>query len=248
MIVLRIVLYLLLALLGAFTLYVLFTCICALFVKKGKEYDKNSKFYRFLLYSWTSIALFLTQIKIHVTGMEKLPKGRFVLVGNHRSAYDPIVTWQAFKKYDLAFVSKEGNFHIPFFGRVIQRCCFMEIDRTNAKNALKTVARACKLIATDECSVAVYPEGTRNRGEGLLPFHNSVFKIAQKAVTPIVVVAVRGTEKIAERTPWRRSHMYLDVLEVIPAEEVISSRTVDLGERISTEILDHINICKGEKS
>ena len=247
MIVLWIVLYALLALIGLFTLYVLFTCICAFLVKKDKEYNQNSKFYRLLLYSWTTIAMFLTHIKMHVTGMEKVPQGRFLLVGNHRSAYDPIVTWQAFKKHDLAFVSKEGNFRIPFFGNVIQRCCFMEIDRTSPKNALKTVSRACELIKSDECSVAVYPEGTRNRGEGLLPFHNSVFKIAQKSGVPIVVVAVCGAEKIAKRTPWRRTHVYVDVLDVIPTEEVLNSRTVDIGERVGATLLEHINTREGEK-
>ena len=228
-------------------LYILFTGVCALCVSTRKQYDKNSKFYRFLLYSWTAIALFLTRVKIRITGAEKLPEGRFVLVENHRSAYDAIVTWQAFRKHDLAFVSKEGSFSIPFFGRVIRKCCFMEIDRQNAKNALKTVSYACELIRSDECSVAVYPEGTRNRGEGLLPFHNSVFKIAQKAGVPIVVVAARGTDKIAKRTPWRRTEVYLDVLEVISAEETANSRTVDLGERISAKMLECITENEGER-
>ena len=246
MLFLRIFVSVLLSAIALCLLYVLFTFVCMLFVDTRKEYKKNSKFYRFLLYSWTALALFVTNVKVRVTGAEKLPKGRFVLVENHRSAYDAIVTWHAFRKCDLAFVSKQENFRIPMFGRLVRRCCFMAIDRENARNALKTVAYACELMTSDECSVAVYPEGTRNRGEGLLPFHNSVFKIAQKANAPIVVVVARGTDKIASRTPWKRSEVHLEVVEVISAEEVASTRTVDLGEKISAKMLQYITKHEGE--
>ncbi|MBQ7224147.1 MAG: 1-acyl-sn-glycerol-3-phosphate acyltransferase [Clostridia bacterium] len=182
--------------------------------------------------------------------MEKLPKdGRFVFVGNHISNYDPIITWYALRKYDLAFISKESNFNIPIFGRIIRKCCFMSIDRTNPKNAVKTITRASGLIKADEVSMAVYPEGTRNKTQDvLLPFHNVVFKIAQKPQVPIVVASTYGTNKIAGRTPFRRTHVYLDILNVLPAEEVLQSRTAEIGStvtRIITENLEKYTI--GEK-
>lgn len=250
MIILWILLSILAGVLGVLVLYLVFTCICSLFISKRKEYNKNSKFYRFLLYSWTWIALRLLRIKVHITGMEKLPKdGRFVFVGNHISNYDPIITWYALRKYDLAFISKESNFNIPIFGRIIRKCCFMSIDRANPKNAVKTITRASGLIKADEVSMAVYPEGTRNKTQHvLLPFHNVVFKIAQKPQVPIVVASTYGTNKIAGRTPFRRTHVYLDILNVLSTEEVLQSRTAEIGStvtRIITENLEKYTI--GEK-
>ena len=175
----KIILWILAALLGLCLLYVLFLTVCALLVDTKKEYEHDSPFYRRLLYG-----------HIHVDGMEKLPKdGRFLLVCNHRSNFDPILTWQVMKERNLAFVSKAENFRIPIFGRIIRRCCFMAIDRENPRNALLTIEKAAKLIASDEVSIGIYPEGTRSKECVLLPFHNGVFKIAQKASVPIVVAS-----------------------------------------------------------
>ena len=214
-----------------------FVAICCLFVKKDKQYLKDSKFYRFLLKFLTKVVLWALGVKIHVSGLENIPKeGRFLIAGNHVSNYDPIITWHILKKHKIAFVSKRSNLKIPFFGRLARRCCFMEIDRENPRNALKTVDTAVDILKDGKLSVGIYPEGTRSRTGELLPFHNSVFKIAQRADVPIVVCAVWGTEKIVKRTPWKPTDVYLNFIETIPADEVKRMRTVEIGERIKNEI------------
>lgn len=67
----------------------------------------------------------------------------------------------------------------------------MAIDRENPRNALLTIEKAAKLIESDEVSIGIYPEGTRSKECVLLPFHNGVFKIAQKASVPIVVASIQ---------------------------------------------------------
>ena len=210
-----ILLYILGALLGVFLLYVLLLGVCSLLVNPGKVYDKNSRFYRFILDSATAAVMKLLRIHVHVSGIEKIPKDtKLLFVSNHRSNFDSIITWYALKKWKLAFVSKPENFKIPFFGRIIRRCCFLPIDRENPRKAIVTINRAAKLLKKQEVSIGVYPEGTRSKTCELLPFHNGVFKIAQKADVPIVVLSITGTEKIAKATPFRRTDVYLDVLEV----------------------------------
>lgn len=217
----------------------IFTIICSLFIDRRKKYKSNSKFYRFLLETCTKIVVFFGRIHIHTTGIEKVPENtRFLLVGNHISNFDPILTWHVLNKNKLIFISKPENFKQPVFGAVIQRCCFLSIDRESPRESVKTIMDAAKLIKEDKFSVGLYPEGTRNRsGEVLLPFHNGMFKIAQTANAPIVVVTMRGTDKIASNFPWRRSDVYLDVLDVIPADEVAAERTAELGERIREQML-----------
>lgn len=225
-----------------FLLLIPFLIVVTLFINPKKETEKNSKFFRWLLDGYTWFAMVLLKIKVHVKGMENVPENtRFLLVQNHYSNYDPIVTWFIFKKYDLAFVSKPENFKVPFFGKLISRCCFMAIDRENPRNAVKTVDKAAKLLKANEVSVAIYPEGTRNKSYvGLLPFHNSVYKIAQKANVPIVVVGISGAEKIHKNTPWKKTDVYLEVLQVLDTETVQSMRTNEIGEITSQKLLEFV--------
>ncbi|MBQ3147441.1 MAG: 1-acyl-sn-glycerol-3-phosphate acyltransferase [Oscillospiraceae bacterium] len=223
-------LYILAAIPAAFLLYVLFLGVCCLFIDPQKEYDKDSPFYRFLLDSATAAAIKLLRIRVHVSGAENIPKDAKVLfVSNHRSNFDPIITWYALKKWKLAFVSKPSNFKIPFFGRIIRKCCFLPIDRKNPKKAIVTINKAAKLLKEQEVSVGIYPEGTRSKTCVLLPMHNGVFKVAQKAEAPIVVLSITGTEKISGRTPFRPTDVYLDVLEVFPGENIKNMKTEMIG-------------------
>lgn len=228
-----ILLYILGAALSLFLLYVLFLGVCSLLVSPDKEYEKNSPFYRFLLDSATVAAMKLLRIKVHVTGLEKVPADtKLLFVSNHRSNFDPIITWYAFRKWKLAFISKPGNFRIPFFGRIIRKCCFLPIDRENPRKAIPTINKAASFLRQQEVSIGIYPEGTRSKNGKLLKFHNGVFKIAQKANAPVVVLSVTGTEMISHRTPFRRSEIFLDVLEVIPAENVKAAKTEMLGAAV----------------
>ncbi len=230
----------LLGLLGLLIAYILLILISCLFADRHKLYDKNSRYFRFLLNSATGMAVKIIRIKLRVTGTEKLPQGRFLLVSNHRSKFDPILSWYVFRKYDLAFISKFENFEVPIFGRIICKCCFMGIDRENPRKAAKTIIQSVKLIKSNECSVAVYPEGTRNYGDGLLPFHNAVLKIAQKADVPIVVLTVKGADEIQHNFPLHKSVVYLDVLDVIPAEKVKALTTTQIGDEICETMLKNL--------
>lgn len=221
----------------------IFTFICSLFISKKKEYDEPSNFYRTLMNILTRIAFAVARIRVHASGMEMVPEdSRFLIVGNHISNFDPIITWSIFGLDKVIFITKPENFRYPFFGRLIHRLGFIGIDRENPRNAVKTINKAAQLMRDDRTSVCIYPEGTRNKsGEGLLPFHHGALKAAQLANVPIVVLLARDTPLIFKRFPWRGTDVYMDVLGVIPADEVVSQKTVDLGNRISKMMLAKLN-------
>ena len=212
-------------------IYFLFVFIASFFINTKKEYNEDSKFYRFLLWSSTGLGLKVMRVRYDLVDMDKIPEGKQMLfVCNHRSNYDPLVSWYILRKSHPSFISKEENFHVPFYGRMIRRCCFMAIDRENPRNAMKTIDRASKLLLADEVSIAVYPEGTRSKNCTLLPFHNGVFKIAQKANVPVVVLTIQGTEKIKKNYPFHNTKVRIRVVDVLSAEHVKESKTADIAE------------------
>lgn len=232
----KIVSLIMLALLAAALLYILFLEVCNLLVNPRKEYDHCDRFYFRVLNSAAFCSFRLARLRIRFDGAEKVPwDRRFLLVSNHCSNFDPIITWYYLRKNNMIFVSKGENFKVPLFGGIIRKCGFLRIDRDDPKESMRTLMKAADLIKRDEASVGIYPEGTRNRTpeNGLLSFHNGVFKVAQMAKVPIVVAALHGTGNIRKRYPWRSTRVRLEILEVIPVEEISGRRTAEIGQRVA---------------
>lgn len=222
---------------GVALLYFIIPGFFALFVSRKKIYTKDSKLYRNLLNAATAIGLCVMRVKICVSGSEKLPQGQKLLfVGNHRSNFDPIITWYVFRNWRISYLSKAGNFKIPIFGRLIHRCCFLTIDRKSPRKAVEAVNQAALLLTEQEVSIGVYPEGTRSKSGELLPFHSGVLRIAQKGNAAVAVVAISGTEKIHKNYPFRSSRIEVSVLDVFSTEEVQSMRTAELSDRIREKL------------
>ena len=229
--------WLLPVLLGCFVaanlVYVLLMFVCSLFAGPNRMYDRISPFYLALTLALDGWILALCRIKIHVEGLEKVPTdSEFLFVSNHRSNFDPIIQWTVLPQWEIAFISKEGNFRIPFFGRFIRKCCFLSIDRSSPKRSVETMRKAEQLLGSGEVSVGVYPEGTRSKSGELLPFHCGMFRIAQKAGAPIAVMAIRGTEQIHKNIFRRRTDVYLNIAGIIPAERVAEMQARDIGAEV----------------
>lgn len=237
-----IILYVFLCAVGAIialtALHALFLCVLALAVRK-EDYEKASGFYRAVFYYYVKVAMFFCRLKIKTSGKEKLAaiKGDFLVVANHRSDFDPFAMLLGLNIKDLAFISKPENFRVPIFGKIVKKCLYLPIDRENAKNAIKTINKAAEFIASGAATFCVYPEGTRSKCDKMLPFHDGVFKIAQKADSAVAVVAVRGTERVRSRAPFRPTEIYLDVVDVIDSETVKTLSSHELSDRARSALI-----------
>lgn len=232
MVYIKILLYILLGLVGVFLLIILFLTVVALTVNPKKHYKQEHPFYRGVLNFFSGAALWILGVKTTVEGAEKFPKdGNFLLISNHRSNYDPIIEWYVLREYKLTFVSKKANFRVPWFGRIIHRCGFLPIDRKSPRKSMETLGKAAEILRSTEKCVGIYPEGTRSKSVELLPFHNGVLKIAQKAERPVVIVVIEGTEKIFKNLlRFRSSKVVIRILETVDTERVKAVKSSELGD------------------
>ena len=220
--------------------FVAFLIMLSLFVDLEKPNEKFDKFYNAVVSFTLKIALSACNVKVVVKGEEKIPKGRFVLVQNHKAMFDPVVTLAYLGKYEIGFITKPENFKIPVINKFMHRICCIAIDRENARNAVKSINSAAENVKNETCSMAIYPEGTRARNGKMLPLHAGSFKIATKSGAPLVITTVDNTDEVHKNAPFRRTVITLRVCEVISAEEVSSLGTNELAERTKKIMLESL--------
>lgn len=226
-----------LGVLGLIVLFLLFAAVVSLFISPAWPRKKQNAVCRFLVAQGGGLLCFLCGVRTHISGMEKLPEDqRFLLVVNHRSAFDPLSQFYPLRKYNLAYISKPENLKLPVVGRIVLGDCFLPIDRENDREAIKSILAAVEYMKKDLCSICIYPEGTRSKTGELLPFHAGSFKIAQRAGVPLVIAACSGSENVKKNMFLRPTHVNLDILEVMDAEQVKSMTTAELSERARERI------------
>lgn len=195
----------------------------------NKQNDEPSKFWSRQLELISEWLCCWGRIKVEVTGLEKLPQERFLMVCNHRSYFDPIVKIPVFKNIGMTYISKPGNFKIPIGGKLMHAYGCLPLNRDNNREALVTIKRAAEIIRSDRASVCIYPEGTRSRNDELLPFHAGSFKSAQKLGCPVVVTTLYGTDTVAKNFPFGKTVVKIDITEVLDKDYVKSHKTKEIA-------------------
>ena len=227
--------------LALLALYVLFLLVLSLFVDMDKPAPKHWRTYRRI--AELSLALFLSvlRVRVHVSGMEKLPQDeRFLFTCNHRALFDPMVGIVVLKDYDVSFISKKENFKIFIGGPLMHASGILSIDRENDRSAVRTIVQAIKYLKEDDRSIAIYPEGytRRDKSVRLQPFRDGSLKIAQKANVSVAVATVAGTDEIVHNFfRLRHTDVYFDILACIAPADYAGENTHELGETIR-QIMD----------
>lgn len=227
---------------GLQLLFVLFAFIVGRFVDTSRPLEKQSKLCLFCCRVVAVLGCGYLGIRFHISGEELIPEnGRFVLICNHRSGFDPFSNIWNLRKYNISYISKIANMEIPIAGRIAYGMGCLGIDRENDRKAMRTIITASDYLKRNLCSICIYPEGTRSKTGEVLPFHAGSFKLAQKARVPIVIASTHGTEKATKNLFKRCTDVYLDILEVVDAETVSKMKTIELSEYTRNKIIESFN-------
>ena len=95
------------------------------------------------------------------------------------------------------FIAKKEMNKVPII-RVWMRYLYcLLLDRENPKEGLKTILKGIEYLKSGK-SIVIFPEGTRNKGDGVLKFHSGSFKLAEKSNCKIIPMVQNNTENILE--------------------------------------------------
>jgi len=123
-----------------------------------------------------------------IIGKENIPKeGKIVLAGNHTNILDPILVLSSTKR-TVHFLAKDELVEGPF------GFCFkhMGIIPVNRKIKDKSVIPTSLECLNNNHIIGIFPEGTTEKGRGLLPFKIGAVKMASETNTKIIPFAITG--------------------------------------------------------
>lgn len=143
------------------------------------------------------VILFLSGVRLTIKGRENILKDEAALyVGNHRGFFDTIVSYSLMPGI-TGFIAKKEMEKVPFV-RIWMRllhCLFL--DRSNPREGLTTILKGIEELKNG-VSIVIFPEGTRNKGEGLMQFHGGSFKLADRSNCKIVPMAINNSDNVFE--------------------------------------------------
>ncbi|WP_039056958.1 1-acylglycerol-3-phosphate O-acyltransferase [Enterobacter sp. Bisph1] len=142
--------------------------------------------------------------------------GNAIYIANHQNNYD-MVTASSIVQPPTVTVGKKSLLWVPFFGLLYWLTGNLLIDRNNRAKAHGTIAEVVKHIQKRNISVWMFPEGTRSRGRGLLPFKTGAFHAAIAAGVPIIPVCVSTT---SNKIKLNRLRNGLAIVEMLPPIDI----------------------------
>lgn len=132
------------------------------------------------------VLLFIVNGNAHYEHKERLPEGNYILVGPHRTWFDPIYYALAGSPKKFSFMAKIELFKNPVLRWILKHANAFAVDREHpGPSAIKTPVR---LLKKSNLSLIMFPSGTRHSQD----LKGGVAVIAKLAKVPIVPTVYQG--------------------------------------------------------
>jgi len=135
--------------------------------------------------TWAKFQRYFIEYKI--TQIGEFAEADMIVI-NHRSMLD-IIILEEFHPANLAWIAKKEIGEIKVLGAILRLPKMIAVDRSNPRSIVALV-KDVKDRLKDGRVIAIFPEGTRGKGEKLLKFHDGAKILAEKLnlrVQPIVL-------------------------------------------------------------
>lgn len=187
------------------TVYSLFYCLLS------PRNPKNTYHFAMLFskLSW----LFGLKVTIRIPESAK-NNGSVVYLANHQNSYDMVTVSGAVQPGSVT-IGKQSLVWIPFFGIIYWLTGNILIRRDNKNKSRNTINEVVEQMRAKNLAVWIFPEGTRSRGRGLLPFKMGAFHTALQAGVNVVPTVTSNTHKQVNLNRWNNGEVIVEMLDPI---------------------------------
>ncbi len=187
------------------------------------------------VYSVPALRILGLTMKLDTAGMLSQPNP-FVVVANHQSNWDLWVLGCSVPRRTVSLGKKSLKW-VPFFGQIYWLAGNILIDRGNAHKAKQAMLKTTDVMLHQDTSIWVFPEGTRNLGQGLLPFKKGAFQMAINAGVPIVPLVCSNYKSTMRLNRWHSGHIVIKTLDPISTQGLTLDDMPALMERCREQML-----------
>jgi 1-acyl-sn-glycerol-3-phosphate acyltransferase len=166
-----------------------------------------------------------------------------LIIMNHQGIID-IVGMEALQNKHHRWVAKKELFDMPWFGHLLKNGDMISIERENKTGLIKMVKDVKESIEVKHRAVAIFPEGTRAKGQKLLPFKSGTKFIAAKLglkVQPVVVTGSKYLLNEREKTGHNSTvrYTYLPTIDVKKASDEWYGEMKESMQKVIDDELAH---------
>ncbi|XP_064092440.1 1-acyl-sn-glycerol-3-phosphate acyltransferase alpha-like isoform X2 [Macrobrachium nipponense] len=177
-----------------------------------------------------------------VHGLEHITVDRpAIVVANHQSSIDflgMVYMWPMFHK--ITAIAKKELFYAMPFGLTAWLCGTRFIDRRNPDRAKSSMNAALDYVKEKKAKLWVFPEGTRNMADEMLPFKKGAFHLAiegQLPILPVVYSSYRGFLSHPYKV-FNPGHIIVTCLPPISTEGMDKTDMEDLMEDVRNQMME----------
>ncbi len=169
-------------------------------------------------------------------------RGQAIYIANHQNNWD-LFTISSAVTPKVVTVGKKSLAWMPLFGQLYWLTGNILIDRANKAKAKGTIDQVVDSMKKSDVSIWMFPEGTRSRGRGLLPFKTGAFHAAIGAEVPIIPIVCSSTDKI-HLNRWNNGHVIVEMLPPVSVEEYQTKTVRELANNCYEDMkakLEHLD-------
>ncbi len=190
-----------------------------------------------------SIGMWSLRVRIHVDGMEKIPRDGtpVCFVANHQSLLDIPAVVSGLRIW-AGFITKKELKKVPLLNFWIQSMHCVYIDRNSPRSAIEAILKGVDNIRKG-IPMFIFPEGTRSKNGRLGEFKSGSLKLGSRAKAVLIPIVISGTRRaFEEKDGIGPVHVDLLVCDPIPTIDLTEEEVKELPTRVFTAIEERYNI------